>query len=84
MATALGVPDLTLIVDRAAAPASTRAVRSAERIIFVFLVYAPVLTFLVSTPPGLRTRLALLNLAVILACAGLAALDREKPASLCR
>jgi hypothetical protein len=39
MATALGAPDLTLILDRASALASTRAVRSAEWIIFVFLVY---------------------------------------------
>jgi hypothetical protein len=60
MTTALGASDLTLIVDRASAPASSRAVRITEWIIFAFLVYALALTFFVSTPPGLRTRLALL------------------------
>jgi membrane-associated phospholipid phosphatase len=79
MATALGAPDLTSIVDPASRLASTRAVRRAEWIIFAFLVYAPALTFFVNRPPGLRTRLALLNLAVILVYAGLVSLDRVKP-----
>ena len=79
MATDLAPPDLSLIVDRVSVPTSTGAVRRVEWIIFVFLVYASALTFFISTPPGLRARLAVLNLSVILVYAGLVSLDRVKP-----
>ena len=60
----LSPPDLTLVETRTVA-ASVKAVRTAEWIIFAFLVYAPALAFFMPTSAGLRTWLALLNLLVI-------------------
>jgi len=79
METVLAAPDLTLVESRAHTPASAKVVRRAEWIIFVFLLYAPALTFFLPAPEGLRTRLASLNLAVILAYAGVVCLDSAKP-----
>jgi membrane-associated phospholipid phosphatase len=79
MQTALAAPELTLAPSRASAPASVRVVRRAEWIIFAFLLYAPALTFFVPAPEGLRTRLASLNLTVVVAYAALIFLDSWKP-----
>jgi len=65
--------------SRASSPACVNAVRRAEWIVFAFLLYAPLLTFFVPTPEGLRARLASLNLAVVLAYAGIVVLDFAKP-----
>jgi membrane-associated phospholipid phosphatase len=76
--TVLSAPDLTLVGSRAAPP-SVKVVRSAEWIIFAFLLYAPAATFFVPTTAGLRTRLASLNLVVILSYASLVCLNSTKP-----
>jgi hypothetical protein len=76
--TVLSAPDLTLVGSRAAPP-SVKVVRSAEWIIFAFLLYAPAATFFLPTTAGLRTRLASLNLVVILSYASLVCLNSTKP-----
>jgi membrane-associated phospholipid phosphatase len=77
MATVLAAPSVRLVTDRAFAPA--RSVRRAEWLIFAFLVYAPALTFFVPAPQGLGERLALVNVAVVLAYAALLYFDFTKP-----
>jgi membrane-associated phospholipid phosphatase len=79
MESVLAAPDLTQVKNAASAAASVSAVRRPEWIILAFLLYAPVLTFFVPAPDGLRTRLASLNLAVILVYTGLVYLDFAKP-----
>lgn len=79
MQTALTAPDLRLVQSRASAPAAAGVIRRAEWIILAFLLYAPALTYFMPAPEGLRTRLASLNLSVVLAYAGLIYLDLSKP-----
>lgn len=69
-------PNLTLVGSRSSA---LRAVRPPEWLLFTFLLYAPALTFFLPAPQGLRTRLASLNLLVILAYANLILLNLAKP-----
>jgi len=70
---------LALVGLRTSPGAVPKAVRQTEWIIFAFFAYAPLLTFLLPTPPGLRTRLALLNFTVILTYAGVVCLSYTKP-----
>jgi membrane-associated phospholipid phosphatase len=79
MQSVLAAPDLTQVANRASAPGSVNVVRRPEWIIFAFLLYAPALTFFLPAPNGLGTRLASLNLAVILVYAGVVCLDFAKP-----
>jgi hypothetical protein len=74
----LSAPGLMLVGSRASARASVKVVRRAEWIIFAFLLYAPALTFFVPTPAGVRTRLAPLNLVVIVSNAGLVCFGSAK------
>ena len=79
MQAAVSAPSLVLVGGPVCAPASAKVVRRAEWIIFAFLLYAPALTFFVPTPAGLRTRLAALNLVVIVFYAGLVWLGSARP-----
>src|SRR5215469_16110400 len=79
MNTALSASSLTLVGRRTARAASAKVVRQAEWILFAFLLYTPALTFFVPTTPGLRARLASLNLVVIVSYAGLVCLGSVKP-----
>ena len=72
-------PNLTLLGVRASAPAAVKAVRPPEWILFAFLLYAPALTFFLPAPMGLRTRLASLNLVIILVYSAVIFLDFAKP-----
>ena len=72
-------PNLTLVGATASAPAAAKAVRPPEWILFAFLLYAPALTFFLPAPDGLRTRLASLNLVIILVYVALISLDVAKP-----
>jgi len=78
MRTVPATPCLT-IVRHTVRPVAAKAIRYSEWIVCAFFAYASLLTFLWPTPPGLRTRLALLNVTVILAYAGLVCLSNSKP-----
>jgi len=79
MQTVLAASGPTLVGSRASAPTSVHLVRRAEWIILAFLLYAPALTFILTAPEGLRTRLACLNSAVIVIYASLVCLDSARP-----
>lgn len=79
MQAVLAAPDLTPVDGRASAAAAARLIRPQEWIIFAFLLYAPALTFFWPAPEGLRSRLALVNLAVILIYGSLISLDFSRP-----
>ncbi len=79
MESILAAPALTQVANHTSTAASVSVVRRPEWIIFGFLLYAPALTFFLPAPGGLRTRLAFLNLAVILVYVGLICLNYAKP-----
>ena len=79
MQAVLAAPDLRPVDGRASAGAAAKLVRPQEWIIFAFLLYAPALTLFLAAPEGLGSRLAHVNLAVILIYASLIYLDSSKP-----
>lgn len=79
MQTALVVPGLRLVESRVSAPARIQLVRPPEWILFAFLLYAPALALFLYRSEGLKTRLAAVNLIVVLVYAGLIFLDFMKP-----
>jgi membrane-associated phospholipid phosphatase len=78
MATLAAILDVTAAAERAERSASAPAMRRPEWIIGAFLVYAPVLAFLLGRPPALGMQLAALNAAAIFAYAALIYFDSLK------
>jgi len=84
MATLTAISDVTAAAERAGGSAAALAVRRPEWIVRAFLVYAPVLAFLLGRSPALGMQLAALNLAAILAYDALIYFDSLKPNKVLR